>query len=297
MSFYLKYPNSEVTTIMLTVYIEGGKRVKYSTRKKIKPEYWDLKTKRPKVMRGIQGQRNRDLEVILNEVSYAVANIKEMYGPTLTPLKLRQKLDEYFNRSDYEIITVAKVYTSFLEEKKALFSVTSQTLQAYSRCYSNYLEYDTKNAYRLEDLDNAFYVGFITFLRQKKELSNNTLYRRIGYFKTFLNWATEKGYNVNKDYKKVKISTNETNDISLTTQDIEKLEGLELDKRLGFYRDLFLIGVYSGQRFSDYSVFNKDDVQDGFIVKRAEKTETFSYIPLHPKLKTLLDRSNSIYWR
>ena len=48
MSFYLKYPNSEVTTIMLTVYIEGGKRVKYSTRKKIKPEYWDLKTKRPK---------------------------------------------------------------------------------------------------------------------------------------------------------------------------------------------------------------------------------------------------------
>ena len=50
-------------------------------------------------------------------------------------------------------------------------------------------------------------------------------------------------------------------------------------------RDLFLIGVYSGQRFSDYSVFEKSDIQGDLIVKRAEKTENYSYIPLHDKLK------------
>ena len=52
------------------------------------------------------------------------------------------------------------------------------------------------------------------------------------------------------------------------------------------HRDMFLIGVYSGQRFSDYSVFEKADVRKGMIIKRAEKTETNSYIPLHPKLET-----------
>ena len=50
--------------------------------------------------------------------------------------------------------------------------------------------------------------------------------------------------------------------------------------------------MYSGQRYSDYSVFEKADVRDGMIVKRAEKTETHSYIPLHPKLERLLDKYN-----
>jgi integrase len=53
---------------------------------------------------------------------------------------------------------------------------------------------------------------------------------------------------------------------------------------------LFLIGVYSGQRFSDYSVFEKADVQGDMIIKKAEKTETESFIPLHRKLKELLDK-------
>ena len=30
--------------------------------------------------------------------------------------------------------------------------------------------------------------------------------------------------------------------------------------------------------------------QGDMIIKRAEKTETHSFIPLHPKLKTLLDK-------
>jgi len=53
---------------------------------------------------------------------------------------------------------------------------------------------------------------------------------------------------------------------------------------------LFLIGCYSGQRYSDYSVFEKSDVEGDMIIKRAEKTEIHSFIPLHPKLKTLLDK-------
>lgn len=51
-----------------------------------------------------------------------------------------------------------------------------------------------------------------------------------------------------------------------------------------------MIGVYSGQRFSDYKRFDKKYVVGDFIEIRAKKTGQFSYIPLNNKLKRLLDK-------
>lgn len=51
-----------------------------------------------------------------------------------------------------------------------------------------------------------------------------------------------------------------------------------------------MIGCYSGQRHSDYSRFNKKYVNGDRIVIRAKKTGQFSYIPLNPILKRLLDK-------
>ena len=59
---------------------------------------------------------------------------------------------------------------------------------------------------------------------------------------------------------------------------------------LAYYRNLFLIGVYSAQRYSDYSRFNKKFIDGDNIVIRATKTGQFSYIPLNKKLKNLLDK-------
>lgn len=57
-------------------------------------------------------------------------------------------------------------------------------------------------------------------------------------------------------------------------------------------KDLFCIGCFLGQRFSDYSVFEIADYKAGMIIKRAEKTESFSSIPVdaYPRLKALLDK-------
>jgi integrase len=77
----------------------------------------------------------------------------------------------------------------------------------------------------------------------------------------------------------------------LTTSEVRNLEELELEREsLSRVRDLFLVGIYSGQRFSDYSVFEKADVIGNMIIKKAEKTEHESYIPLHPKLLVILEK-------
>ena len=48
-------------------------------------------------MRGAQGDRNRKLNLILNEYEFAVERIRDLYGSALTKENLKAKLDEYFH--------------------------------------------------------------------------------------------------------------------------------------------------------------------------------------------------------
>tara|TARA_B100000767_G_scaffold43624_1_gene37600 strand:+ start:327 stop:665 length:339 start_codon:yes stop_codon:yes gene_type:complete len=111
-------------------------------------------------------------------------------------------------------------------------------------------------------------------MRDVYQNTDNSLSRNLTFFKTFLNCNIKKGRAVPDDFKNVSIKKRDTDDIALTQDELKILESMRLDHRLDVYPDMFLIGVYSGQRFSDYSVFEKADVRKGMIIKRAEKTET-----------------------
>jgi len=297
MAFRLKSYSAKKTVIRLEVYIKGEKsRFKYNTGRTIEPRYWSNKLNRCKSLKGDVGKRNREVNVILNEYETALQRIKDLYGGALTADKLKKSLDSYFKVNEVEVIkeveTVDNYFRLYHEELKGLGSVEHKSIKHYERVFNKFKEFENGKKVYLKNLKDNVYVGFIVFLRDKYGLNDNTLYRNFGYFKTFLNWCIKKGVEVPNDFKNIKLSPFDTDDISLTTQDIDTLAGLELEPRLERHRDLFLIGCYSGQRFSDYSVFEKADIQGDLIIKRAEKTETHSFIPLHPKLKALLDKYN-----
>jgi len=190
-------------------------------------------------------------------------------------------------------LSVDYYFNLYNKELKNVGEIESNSIKHYTRVFYKFKKFEKFEKGKeilLTDLDNDTLTEFIVFLRSKYNLNDNTLYRNFGFFKTFLNWCIKKGVNVPLTFKDIKISPFETDDIALTESDLDTLAGLELDIRLEKHRDLFLIGCYSGQRYSDYSVFEKSDVQGDMIIKRAEKTETHSFIPLHPKLKVLLDK-------
>tara|TARA_R110001592_G_C13048825_1_gene739994 strand:- start:595 stop:1251 length:657 start_codon:yes stop_codon:yes gene_type:complete len=112
----------------------------------------------------------------------------------------------------------------------------------------------------------------------------------MSIFKTMISWCSKKGYKVLNDYNNIKIKIFDTNDVHLTEQELKLLESVKLTGAKERARDLFLIGAYTGQRFSDYSLFEKADVREEAIVKKAKKTKITAFIPLHKKLKNLLDK-------
>ena len=293
MSFFLDHPNRSIASIRLEIYLSGERsRFKYNISRSIKPEHWDKKTRRAKTMRGAQGDRNRKLNLILNEYEFAVERIRDLYGSALTKDKLKAKLDEYFHVQEKKPETVLELFDEYLQEIKDVGTLTKGSQTKYRQSRDKFKRFQGKRQLKLKDMTDTVLWAFVAYMRDVYKNTDNSLSRNLVFFKTFLNWNIKKGRAVPDDFKQVTIKKRDTDDIALTQEEINILETINLDHRLDIYRDMFLIGVYSGQRFSDYSVFEKADVSKGMIIKRAKKTETNSYIPLHPKLERLLEKYN-----
>ncbi|MHB9143533.1 MAG: phage integrase SAM-like domain-containing protein, partial [Paludibacter sp.] len=148
-----------------------------------------------------------------------------------------------------------------------------------------------------EDITIDFYDKYVAFFNQKN-YSPNTTGRHIKALKVIMRAAGEDGLHENKDIerKKFKVITTEVHPIYLTQQEVETLYNLDLseNKTLDIARDIFLIGCYTAQRFSDYSRINAKHIKEvkggKFIELIQKKTGERVTIPVRPELKTILKK-------
>jgi site-specific recombinase XerC len=289
MSFLLHGSNNYI----FFVFHLYGKKYRYSTKIKIERSEWDLKTQRPKARRGEIGEANRKIIFELNEYEKFFDDLKRIYKGRLSKEIVKGKFDEHFQLAQVsKSLNYSDYFQIYIQQKKDSESLQKDSWQKYTRIHTAILELQKKNktTYYLHSFDSAFFNELVTYFRKSKNISDNTLRRKLGFFKSFLNWCVRNGYPVNTAFRDVQIKPRETSHISLSHSDLEILETLELDEVKSYYRDLFLIGVYSGQRFSDYKRFDRTYIEGKNIVIRAKKTGQFSYIPLSRKLKRLLDK-------
>jgi site-specific recombinase XerD len=275
------------------VFYLYGKKCRYSTKIKIDRSEWDIKNQRPKARRGEIGEANRKITHELNEYQKVFDDLKRYYKESLTKEIVKNKFDEHFQLAQVtKRLNYSDYFQIYIQQKKDSESVKKDSWQKYTRIHTAILQIQKrkKKVFYLSDFDSAFFNDLIAYFRKEKNISDNTLQRKLGFFKSFLNWCVKNGYTVNAAFKDVKIKKRETSHISLSLSDLDTLESLDLDPVKDYYRDLFLIGCYSGQRFSDYKRFNKKFVVGNNIEIRAKKTGQFSYIPLTRKLKALLDK-------
>lgn len=304
MYFFLKEPGVNKETIIYLIYHlkNEGKNFKYSTGQKIHPDQWDGKNRMPLNRRGEQGLVNKHVSIILNKYSsFLESQIKdaEIKGHQLTREDLKQAFNLKFkNKGKTESLNFTDIVQEFINAKNKSGGQSDSWNQKYSNLKKKlaYFEEDRNKKITFSEINSDWldeYSGYLRTISRKpfKPHNDNTLHRNINFFFTFLIWAQGKYHNLSLDNLKNPVKKYQADDVHLTREEVERLETIQLEnKSLERVRDLFLIGVYSGQRFSDYSVFERADVQGDMIIKRAEKTENDSFIPLHKKLKVLLDK-------
>jgi integrase len=156
-------------------------------------------------------------------------------------------------------------------------------------------EKDKNVKLKLLEMDMEFYHAFVEFLTDK-DYAPNTIGSRIRNLKLFLNEAFKKKLPVCLDFKlpDFKKPSEEISSVYLTEDELMKLYQLDLKDKPNMEktRDLFLIGAYTGFRFSDFSTLVKENFsRDNIIQKRTIKTDQQVAIPTHPIVQSILERN------
>lgn len=302
MYFYLKNPKENKESIInLIHYLKyEGINFKYSTGQKIHPDNWDFENRMPKALRGPRGTANRHISEVLNkyiDVLETEIRRSEKEALPLTKPVLKEKFDIVF-KNKKKASSFTELLQEFIDRRNASKGMSTDWNQKYNNLLKKLelFEKHRKKKIQFKQINADFIDAYCGFLREIKTPpfkphNDNTLHRNINFLMTFLIWAKGKYHDLDLDAIKNPVKKYQADDVHLTKQEIQRIEEKKLPREsLERVRDLFLIGVYSGQRYSDYSVFEKADVMGEMIIKRAEKTEYESFIPLHPKMKVLLDK-------
>ena len=91
-------------------------------------------------MRGEQGERNRKLNLILNEYEFALERIRDLYGSSLSKEKLKQKLDEYFHVEVEKPETVLELFDEYLKEIRTVGTLTKGSQTKYRQCRDKFAQ-------------------------------------------------------------------------------------------------------------------------------------------------------------
>ena len=154
--------------------------------------------------------------------------------------------------------------------------------------------------YDFQDMNQAFYNRFSAYMLNEKKYAKNTYGRAFKFLKTILNEATKpdetgKRYNEFNDFQSFNTGISEESDsIYLTETELQDIYKLDLSHRPGLdkVRDLFLIGCYTGLRFSDYTTISPEDIKVNRLRVLEQKTKGKVVIPLAPTVKAILQKYN-----
>ncbi len=277
-----------------------------NSNKQINPDYWNNKT-------GTVRQRAefKEADSHQNELDNLKAGILREFNNNPDKTKITKDwlsltIDKYYNPDKYlqDNTTLFGYIQHFINNSKTRINPKTGNPVCYKmrREYSVTFDYLKEYAAKYKepdfiDIDLEFYQQFVDFLRNKP-LATNTIGKKIQTLKIFLNAATEQGINHYQKYKSRNFTaiSEESDNIYLTKTELNQLYEYDFTNKpkLERVRDLFIVGCWTGLRFSDLQQITTDKINGDFIELKQQKTGKKVVIPLHNTVKTILKKYNGI---
>ena len=294
--FKLKTPTRPESLVLINYNI-GLSRVVLSTRINVPTKLWNVKKSRLKIVVSA---------FPIAEVNARLDYIDDFVNTEAMKLKLQNRLNKSFLREALEVLFDEKNKVDLLAwldgyieaikagkrltAKKRVFEAGS--IKTFVSTVLILKEYDKKLNW--DGLNFAFYEEWLNWLTLVKKYSPSNIVRHFMRLKGLLNIAVDEGLPVNVAYKKWNIGTEKASELSiaLTVEELAELETVELNEHHDRIRDLFLVGCYTGMRFSDYNTIDPNAVQDGYLTAIQIKTKGKVVIPVSVKLAQIFAKYN-----
>lgn len=179
---------------------------------------------------------------------------------------------------------------SFWEYFEEWVNRNSTQVRQKKLCYRNIEKFMGRD-FDWDDVDSAFHFRLVQKM-QAAGFGINYQWKTISQLKTVMNEGRKLKYHSNLEFRDFKARREDPDTVYLTKDEVDRLweyePKFELERKA---RDLFLLGVYSCARFSDYSRLSMDMIRDGVIRFNQVKTSASVLVPASPRLLLLLERN------
>ncbi len=304
-------------------YQDSNNHFRIKTEFKVKQEYWNA-TK--EIIKPIYFDENNFSIEQRNSVEQALIDLKSKVEREITlgttkgliitreyvqriidhffnkvPETTKETLNQYIERFIREIKSGGRLHNQHGAHEPILY--TEGTVKNYEGFKNIWNNFQRIKQFDFEDIDNSVYDSFIRYCVQlpneKKPdepgLSTNTIGRHVKQLKRIMKAARLDKLHNNTEYENFKEPKAKVHSIYLNEDELKKIYDLKLSGMDEKIRDVFLIGCFTLQRFSDYSRISPNMIQsksnNGKVAEMIQtKTNQRVVIPIRPTLDTLLKK-------
>lgn len=326
--FYLEpRPSTGDKQAINIFYSFNGTRLQYYTGIRIDIKYFRPECNTSDTIKPIKNtapfaaQLNSKLTDIKTD---AIKLVNDTKGENLNVKYIREQLDLIYKPKPAELTTepdqqFAHTFISYFEKfiddsksGKRLISTGKNNGARYTRnAYKNYgitlsaikryLDHKGLKDLSFEAINKSFYEDFRNYCYNIEQKEKSTFGSYIKDIKTVMSESNTPGFNT----KEFIMPAYEADTLYLTAEQIDKIASFDLSEKrksinttkgkvsyqtLDKIRDLFLIGCFTGLRFSDFSTLEPKSIEGNFIKLKQTKTGSRVTIPIMRKLHPVLNK-------
>jgi len=285
------------TPVYVQYNYNRDKRILINTKRRTEIKYWDFENDVLRRSHPKYDLIHRHIKKIKLEIESIVSNaIDEGIEPSPEYV-----LNEYYGINQGEEPNYRKNLFDYFEEyiKAKSPRVGRHTINDYHALKKHLKGYERWSRTKLEfkSINYSFYQKFMKYLSHdvvkpdgEKGLAINTIGKTLRNLKIFLRDCGRKNIIEPIDTSDFKVYQEEVENIYLTEKEITAIYKLDLsdEEERERIRDLFVLGCYTGLRYSDLSSIKQANIKGDFIHLRQGKTMNHVVIPLNNIAKKIV---------
>lgn len=298
-----------------SIYVRfwDSKRIDQKTRTGISTQYSDWSESKQRIKVRPSSTNTDDLNNKLESLErhvYDTYNYDYNNRTYISNDWLKKTVENFFGRAEknelYKIYFVDWVEEFNKTAHKRINNgnpITHNTLKNYTSTYNKLkaFEKSQNRKYRFEDIDLNFHRDFVYFCKKELNLNENSIGSLISRIKTFCRNIELDGYPINPKFKhkEFSIPKNETFDPYLNVTEISNIFNHDFsdNERLDNARDLFILGLVTGLRISDFLKITEKNILGNVINVTTQKTKQNLTIPIHNYFNETLKKRNGNFPR
>ena len=308
--FILRNKGAKRKSTIRTSISYSGNRILFCPGYSIVPDNWDNKTGLPKLVRGSVEVKNittnlKDLDLKIRRMYDDLSlNGKMIVNPDI----FKQKVLNMVKPEKHTVEIVAKTslfdfMDLFIKDsergvrlKDNEYRIEENSIKPYrtTRLHFSNFQKQIGKSFLISDLNQELHDQFSSYLILELDLSKNAHSKYIMVFSLVAKYAAKKKLIPLSVVNEIEFNTSreDTDNIYLNETEIQLIMDLKELKNKGEeqVRDLFVLGCYTGLRFSNYSQLNLEYLNDGKLTTIQQKTKKKVTIPVHANVKLIISK-------